>query len=317
MSDVKLQRTIARFQAKIDQGAYYEAHQTLRTIINRYVKAGQYPEAIDLLFQGAEILLSKQQYASASDLLAYLVRTLVDSGTECASHRQIKYKLIGLIRQVPSADSLLIDLAKQSIAWSIEGASSKFGDNDLHHVFGVKFLEGIAQSAEVDDDRAKVFANAELHLILGTHESLPIYVDFLFEWWVQNRADAPDPGVLVARAVINYLYLRNLKFAQEALGRFLRQVVVLDNVQYDAIGPVYEFNNYDVANFLQLLVVTLGKADAGPKFMKLYNQYRPVLQHHGLSAPVEYLGRYYFNLQLGNANGNQNMLANLMGGLFK
>ena len=56
MSD-KLARTIQRFQAKIDSGSFYEAHQTLRTITNRYVKAKQYKEARDLLYQGSTILL--------------------------------------------------------------------------------------------------------------------------------------------------------------------------------------------------------------------------------------------------------------------
>ena len=60
MSD-KLQRTITRFRAKIDAGSYYEAHQTVRTITNRYVKAKQYSDAIDLLYQAASILAAKSE----------------------------------------------------------------------------------------------------------------------------------------------------------------------------------------------------------------------------------------------------------------
>ncbi|KAM9916204.1 hypothetical protein OXX80_013661, partial [Metschnikowia pulcherrima] len=55
MSD-KLQKTIARFQQRIDNKDFYEAHQTLRTITNRYVKAKQFELAIEILDQGASIL---------------------------------------------------------------------------------------------------------------------------------------------------------------------------------------------------------------------------------------------------------------------
>ena len=60
------------------------------------------------------------------------------------------------------------------------------------------------------------------------------------------------------------------------------------------------FQDQDLLNFLQLLVVTLKKADAGEKFLKLYGQYKLLLSKKGLVAPVEYLGREYFGLNLGS-----------------
>lgn len=99
MSD-KLQRTIARFQQRIDNKDFYEAHQTLRTITNRYVKTKQYKDAIDLLYQGLTILAKNNEYASAGDLILYLVSVYEESGTPCS--KESKAKIIELVSLLPN-----------------------------------------------------------------------------------------------------------------------------------------------------------------------------------------------------------------------
>lgn len=51
----------------------YEAHQKARTFAARYVKAGQYDIAIDVLFQSARELLKNGQAGSGTDLAAFLL----------------------------------------------------------------------------------------------------------------------------------------------------------------------------------------------------------------------------------------------------
>lgn len=315
MSD-KLNRTIARFQQKIDNKDFYEAHQTLRTIANRYVKLSHYEEAIDLLTKGLSILASNNEFASSSDLIVYLIEVYTEAGIRCDNgeeSRNYKLKLLELISLLPDTDPSLGDVAKKALAWSKEGSDSKFGDSALHHLFGSKTLAAAALE-KVEEDRSKLFLVAELHLILGTHESLPVYVDYLFQW-SQTTGKSADPGVFASRAVINYAYLRNIKFARSALEQFVLKYLETSPSHQNAEGFVI-FAHSELLNFLQLLVVTLGKVDAGEKFMTLYSQYKPLLVEKDLVAPVEYLGRFYFNLPLGNAQ-NGNMLANLMSGLFK
>lgn len=325
MSDAKLQRTIVRFKSKIESGSYYEAHQTLRTITNRYVKSNQYKDAIDLLYQGSSILSSNKEYASASDLISYLISVYVESGTECTnegSNKDYKLKLIELISLLPDTDPSLPDLAKQSGSWS-QTEELKFGDCDLHHLFGVKFLNGVKDESNTltEDERQKLFAYAESHLILGTHESLPYYIEFLYQWFEESNNDA-DPGIFMYRAVVNYAYLKNIKFVQESVERFMSKLTA-DHKDYELLeesgSKIYYYadTKYQLINFLQLLAITLTKENAGAKFMKLYDQYKNVLRQYGSLGPVEYLGRFYFGLNLGNPQGGQNMLANLMGGLFK
>lgn len=316
MSD-KLHKTIARFQLKIDNKDFYEAHQTLRTITNRYVKSHHYTEAIDLLYQGSSILAKNNEYASASDLATYLVNVYNESNTPCLSEpllKEYKSKLIELISLLPDTDPSMGDLAKQAIGWSREhGENPKFGDSQLHHLFGVKLLNACG-SQPTEDDRYRVFAVAELHLILGTYESLPVYVDYLYKW---QEASEGDAGQFLARAVMNYAYLKNVKFVQAALDRFVGKYVADAGEKYEEVENMYLFEKLELMNFLQLLGATLGKANSSEKFMKLYSHFKGLLQENELLNAVEYLGRFYFGLKLGNPQGGNNMLANLMGGLFK
>lgn len=323
MSDAKLQRTLLRFQQKIDSAEYYEAHQTLRTITNRYVKSKQYKDAIDLLYQGSAVLSAKKEFGSSSDLIAYLIQVYREANVACSNEpaeKEYKLKLIELISLLPDTDSALADLSKQSISWSSETGDSKFGDANLHHTFGLKFLNAsqLEETTATEEERAKIFAFAELHLILGTYESLPHYVGFLFDWYKQSKAhdSTVDAGAFLARAVLNYAYLKNLNFVQEAIEQFLHKIKETQE-PFETVDVTLFFENHPLLNFVQLLAVTLSKEGAGDKFLKLYGQYKLQLAANEFTAPVEYLGRLYFNLNLGNPQGGQNMLANLMGGLFK
>lgn len=316
MSD-KLQKTIARFQQRIDNKDFYEAHQTLRTITNRYVKSKQYSNAIDLLYQGLTILAKNKEYASASDLVAYLISVYEESASPCA--KETKGKIIELVSLLPDTDPSLGDLSKRALQWSIDHTETKliFGDSSLHHVFGVKLLHAAA-SQPSEEEKHKFFSVAELHLVLGTYESLPVYIDFLYKWF---ETLGGDPGVYLSRAVVNYAYLKNVKFVNTALNLFLARYLGAEKEKAEEIqeeGQKYFFfEQSKLLNFLQLLVITLDKSDAGDKFMKLYGNYKPIITQQGLSNSIDYLGRMYFNLKLGNTSGGGNMLANMMGSFFK
>lgn len=322
----KLARTLQRFQTRIDKGEFYEAHQTLRTISNRYINSKQYDEAINLVYEGALILLKNHEYASGSDLIMVLLDIYQDSQKPANSSSEYKGKLIELINYLPHEESSLVDLSKKCINWS-KGSSSKFGDCDLHELFGIKFLNCVKDSSMAEDEKHKLFVYSELHLILGGIAALNNYIDFLYQWYkvsADTNVDI-DPGIFLSRAVINYSYLKNIDFVNQSLTKFMGKLIK-DNSDYETISDderntIYYFKNFKLMNFLQLLVITLSKtpedANIGNKFLKLYTTYKSELNDHQLTSSVEYLGRFYFKLNIGNSQNNQNMLANLMGGLFK
>lgn len=78
------QRGVSRVLSKLDNsielGNYYEAHQMYRTLYFRYTSQNKFAECLELLYSGAQKLLSKQQETSAADLGLLLIDTLEKRG---------------------------------------------------------------------------------------------------------------------------------------------------------------------------------------------------------------------------------------------
>lgn len=69
----KIEKIIARLQARIGEGQYYEAQQQTRVVAARYIKAANWPAAIDILYNVAQSLLKAGQGGSGGDLSIFLV----------------------------------------------------------------------------------------------------------------------------------------------------------------------------------------------------------------------------------------------------
>jgi hypothetical protein len=69
----KVDRIVARLQAKIEEGDYYEAQQQTRVAASRYIKTSNWPAAIDILSNVAQALLRAGQGGSGGDLCIMLV----------------------------------------------------------------------------------------------------------------------------------------------------------------------------------------------------------------------------------------------------
>lgn len=54
-------KVAAKLQEKIQEGNYYEAHQTYRVLYQRYSAQGREKDARDLLYDGASLLLQHCQ----------------------------------------------------------------------------------------------------------------------------------------------------------------------------------------------------------------------------------------------------------------
>lgn len=69
-------RVLAKLEASVKSGDYYEAHQMYRTLYFRYSSQKQYVECLDLLYKGALQFLNQHQYSSGVDLGLLVVDTL-------------------------------------------------------------------------------------------------------------------------------------------------------------------------------------------------------------------------------------------------
>lgn len=93
----KIEKIIARLQARIGEGAYYEAQQQTRVVAARYIKAKNWDAAIDILYNVAQSLLKAPgQGGSGGDLAVFLVD--VYKQAELAPDATSKGRLLTLLR---------------------------------------------------------------------------------------------------------------------------------------------------------------------------------------------------------------------------
>lgn len=82
--------------ARITEGQFYEAQQQTRVVASRYIKAKDWPAAIDILYNVASSLLKAEQGGSGGDLSIFLVD--VYKQAELVPDAANKGKLLTLLR---------------------------------------------------------------------------------------------------------------------------------------------------------------------------------------------------------------------------
>ncbi|KAJ1659376.1 hypothetical protein IWQ61_001533 [Dispira simplex] len=145
-------RILASAKAQMEAGEFYEAHQKLRTLANRYmnsvgvsqrgkgVSARNVEKTIELLCGGASTLLEYQQSTSAADLIAYVLdiytqhRVLpinsarandAEESTESTredtsikSYQTDRQRICDLLVKLPATEASLPGLISAFIKWS-------------------------------------------------------------------------------------------------------------------------------------------------------------------------------------------------------
>lgn len=136
----KIEKTIQRQQQKIAEGQFYEAHQQLRVIAARYVKASNWAAATDILFQGAQSLLQAGQGGSGADLCIFLLEVFHKSETK--PDASSKGKLLSLLRAFPKNEPTRKKFVNEMMGWSAKWGDYPAGDPEIHHVAGSLYAEG-------------------------------------------------------------------------------------------------------------------------------------------------------------------------------
>ncbi|SCU91275.1 LAFA_0F02806g1_1 [Lachancea sp. 'fantastica'] len=300
-SNTKLTKTLARFQARIEAGDFYEAHQTLRTIANRYVRSKHYDDAIDLITEGAQAFLSAKQGGSATDLIFYLLE-VYDTAEIRVSDVSIA-RLVQLLANLDPEEPNLKDVATGMNNWSVKFGPCKYGDPYLHSVIGPKLSDG-----------GYVY-EAERYLVLGTSESVKEYVSLLWEWFTQ-AGDKKAVGEFFSRPVFNYLFIGNIENAYAVKESFLTKFIEWSSAACEKIDKngfeMWYFEDYADLNFLQLLILTCQTENAD-LFRNLQSHYAGSIDQY--SSQLEYLGQEYFGIKIQKpVNFMQDIMSGLLGG---
>ncbi|EMC97089.1 hypothetical protein BAUCODRAFT_147254 [Baudoinia panamericana UAMH 10762] len=300
----KIQKVLARQKAKIEEGEYYEAHQQLRTIANRNVKSNDWESAIDLLSNGAALLLKAGQGGSGADLCNYLVE--VYQKAELKPDVTNKARILGLLRAFPPNEPGKKKFVSGIIEWSSKYGEFPAGDPELHHVIGSLF----AEEGEVYD--------AERHLALGTSDSAQIMADMEYEWYASDEpSTAPS---YAARAVIPYLLVGNTRAANKSLLLFTSKLSTLHpglGVQ-SISSPSSDIRIYPslpLLNFLGLLLLAVQRGTSD-LFKQLKSHYASHLKEAAWEEPLAQIGEMYFGIKIpSQSNPMFDMMSSmLMGG---
>ncbi|KAJ5921535.1 hypothetical protein N7466_009861 [Penicillium verhagenii] len=311
----RIDKTIARQQEKIAAGAYYEAHQQLRVIAARYIKASNWDAAAEILAGGSTALLraGAQQGAAASggDLAIMLVVEVynkaeweISGRADDGESRSRKKRLIELLREFPSEEPTRKRFIQEIIGWSARFGPLERGDPDLHHAAGSVYAE---------DNQPY---EAEKHLILGTSESAETLAKLEYEWYTH---DEPHTAALYAsRAIFPYLTTGNLRSANKALLIFTSRLSTLNSslgVQdvSSASSDIRVYPALPLLNFLSMLLLTIQRGSAD-LFRQLTAHYATQIRDVGIwDDTLAQIGEQYFGIKIPRQG---NPLLDMMSGML-
>lgn len=282
---------------RIKSGQFYEAHQAVRTIATRYIRAKNYDDAIEVLYSSCELLLNAGQSASASDLLLYLVSTYDLSETPVTNVSRAK--LAHLLKSFEPTEPTLPKIATAVSSWAGKCGPISYGDPELNHVLGTIFA-----STE------KAY-EAEKYLLLGTKESPKILAELLYEW--STEGDVGSTALFASRGVFGYLCLKNIRDAHSVLDTFIDLVPDSYDIVEEEGFKAKVSQKHPLLNFLQLLIYTCQSGNIS-MFSRLKLRYKSHLEQlPAFNSALERIGTLFFNIQPKRSN---NMLQDLMGSLF-
>lgn len=240
-------------------GNYYEGHQELRAIAIRLVKQKKHERAIQLLYLGALELCQYNQWGSVADLASFMINIYVDEHVPVTE--ESKDRVYDIFEKLSQATEYYHRVYESAIQWSINALQNGVGDTQMHHLVGV-LLRNKSRYQE-----------AEQHLLVGTPESPNVLGSMMYEW--AERTGSEDYGLFIARGVLKYLALG---WYEAACGCWKSFISKLSDAHPDMvterkdsstpaskIGPVYYVSTgQGLVNFVQLLLLTVERADGSP-----------------------------------------------------
>lgn len=178
-------RLLAKLRAMIDNGQFYEAHQLYRTLYFRYQNWNKFTELQSLLYEGAMLLLAKEQANSGADLANLFLDTVSKNPdmSQLLAREDIRsqlYQRIGsLYAKIPAKSNERMQFTLNALKLD----SRLFDIPEIHRQFGLVLL------------KEKYYTEARYHFI---HSA-------------SSLSHGPPPGTEAATLLIQYHVTSGLK----------------------------------------------------------------------------------------------------------
>ncbi|KAJ2341070.1 hypothetical protein GGF43_006257, partial [Coemansia sp. RSA 2618] len=212
--------------------------------------------AIQLLYLGALELCQYNQWGSVADLTTFMINIYVEEKVPVCE--ESKERVFDILDKLSQATEYYPRVYESAVQWTI-GMGGKCGDPQMHHFV-----------ACVQRNKMR-FNDAEMHYLVGTSESPAALGNMLFDW--AERTGTQEYGLFAARGVLKYLAMGWYEAAclcwRAFIGRLAHTHEGLvhertGSTLVSKIGSVYQVDKYELVNFVQLLLLTVERADGEP-----------------------------------------------------
>eukprot|EP00033_Pygsuia_biforma_P000267 GCRY01000331.1.p1 GENE.GCRY01000331.1~~GCRY01000331.1.p1 ORF type:complete len:310 (+),score=35.29 GCRY01000331.1:126-1055(+) len=255
-----------KLEKSIDEGDHYSALQMYQTLAARYRAKKETTSITDFIASGIAKWLSIREFNYASELGKLYVECLVNDESVAALLEEWTEKVLKIVHNFPLNEASAeprINFLKKTISWQVN--LQNYADPKLH-------LE-LARSYKICAERSNLsrprgseseksvsnfenldscYVSANIHFLKSG--DVKEYAQMLVNWAKTGYNSEKD--LFIARAVLQYLCLRNLKAARTLYEEYL------------FLNPV----SSPLINFINFLLQTLLR-DALPLFRLLREKY--------------------------------------------
>ncbi|EDV90621.1 Golgi to ER traffic protein 4 homolog [Drosophila grimshawi] len=287
-------RVLAKLSHSLAEGEYYEAHMMYRTLYFRYTAQKRFEDCLDLLYDGAQKLIERQQESSAADLCLLLVDTLekrpqTDNDTD---NFQWIPRLGDLIRDLSPSTVERETLIHRVVKWSI-GVHGHFGHPMLH-----KLIANVFWTEENIEA-------ARHHYLLCQDGSLCGYVLIMIS---ERKGFRSEVDLFVVQVVLQQLSLEDRKSADDTFSEYTRYHPKLLRNEFPFKEPLL--------NFLYFLL-RLIEAKSALGFRALRKLYDPSLKRDvSFNKYLTKIGMIYFDEQPEPVHAGPTGLGGMFGDIF-
>lgn len=296
----RLKRIIDKFRTNIHSSKpVYESYQQMTTILNRYTTYKTYKQGCKIAVEGLKEFSIKNTDASnkeidliLQDLLTIFVNNVITKNCQSPEDYDfIKIEICKILKSLkiynkPILHNSAIILNNFTIATS----GFKFGDPLIHDLIGDLFY------------KSEMYLEMERYYVLGNKESHAKYIDFLWNYYVQNKANGIKFEEVLSRVIFSYTFIENIKSAkegsQELLKRYSEYSSSVEKGKKHLNMSFFADDQY--LNFLQLLLVVIQTKNVS-FFNKIKAQYPEQSRVYG--DYLTYIGEIYFNIKPQQASG--------------
>lgn len=318
-------RVEERFRASVEKGNYYEAHQTLRALYQRYIAQGKDQNAWNFLRQGCLLLIKKDQWESGTEVSIMLVNHLKER------HTKVTDEIIGYLEEIfksynffkdddfvthprvlsmrtcPSVASLTNEdrgrlnvmqtnreiYMKAALKWSSLDDDFKHGHPRLYGLLAIAYFE----ESEFEKSR-QYFLYANMPEEFGL---------MLIEFATQ-KGHSSEADMFITQAVLQLLVLQN------------KDVAFATFLQYCGRHPVFKsimpppFEELPLLNFAWHLILSIDIGDF-EVYSCLCNLYSPVLRRdYSYFDYLQKIGSTFFGAKMPKKQSESNGLLQMLMG---